>query len=719
MQELWSSGSYEPHLLSLPLAFAPAAMLIVIAYVLVMRGEPALRLWMLLHFAALVPYPFAVMLAASITSPAAADTLFHIAAAGIPVAAAAGAGFQLRLLGRHRQLRWFVWTALALGVVWLLLTVFTDAAIRGVQRLPGGVWFPVAGPWAWLVLLVTLVISVPGFTLMTLAALRMKPSDERRQLRLVLVANFVTYSGLTDVLLGYGIGVFPLGWLVSGIGSLLVVRALVVEDLLRARAIDTTAPQLVLHLAGAIVLGWVTVDLLGDTLAWWGIPVVLVVCFASVRVTLAVMGLVNRGARAVEGTLDRLVAQLVSRARGTRTEAECAKLAVDIVELGLGIRIGVLIAAAEDWGFTTPDGKRVDDAVAPDPLIVGWLVEQHGALFADELELRAPEDVRELVMQTFERQAARTLIPVANGDELLAILVVPAAVKRQRGRALAFLERIGERLGEVIVHTRMARRAEHRAMLAREVELAATVQQQLLPGRGPHVHGDFTVVGSWLPATRCAGDFWGVYPLGEGRLLVTIGDVTGHGVASATVTAAASAACAVAVRQLGGQLALPDLVSALDLAVRRTGGGELAMTCFAAILDATRREIEFVSCGHTTPYLCRPAEGGGLELLALVGRGNPLGSVAPQAPKLQQKPMRAGDLVVWYTDGVIDAQDAAGEPFGDRRLQRMLKKLDRARLSPGAVHDLVFASVAAHRGGRARGDDETLVVGQWNPEGPR
>ena len=63
--------------------------------------------------------------------------------------------------------------------------------------------------------------------------------------------------------------------------------------------------------------------------------------------------------------------------------------------------------------------------------------------------------------------------------------------------------------------------------------------------------------------------------------------------------------------------------------------------------------------------------------------------------------MRAGDLVVWYTDGVIEAQDPAGEPFGDRRLQRMLRRLDRARLGPPGIHDLVHASVAAHRAGTA------------------
>jgi sigma-B regulation protein RsbU (phosphoserine phosphatase) len=317
-----------------------------------------------------------------------------------------------------------------------------------------------------------------------------------------------------------------------------------------------------------------------------------------------------------------------------------------------------------------------------------------------------------LLAAVLDRAGAHTLIPVASHDDLLAIVLVSG--KRLRGRRLAFVESSAERLGEGLVHARMARRAAERATFAREVELAATVQQQLLPTRGPHVHNDVTVVGSWLPATRCAGDFWAVYKLARGRVLVTIGDVAGHGVASATVTAAAAAACDVAVRRHGADLELPPLVDALDAAVRRVGGGELSMTCFAAILDPDARTIHYVSCGHTAPYVLR-ANNKDIELQALVGRGNPLGGGSRSAPKVHDRQLRAGDLVVWYTDGVIEAQDPRGEAFGDRRLQRMLRKLDPATLAPPAVHDLVFAGVAAHRAGRARADDETLVVAQWLP----
>jgi sigma-B regulation protein RsbU (phosphoserine phosphatase) len=288
-----------------------------------------------------------------------------------------------------------------------------------------------------------------------------------------------------------------------------------------------------------------------------------------------------------------------------------------------------------------------------------------------------------------------------------------------------------------LLHARLALRAAERAALAREVELAATVQAELLPGPGPHVHGALTVVGSWQPATRCAGDFWTVMALGEPErrddrddrpVLIAIGDVTGHGVASAMVTAAAIGACDVCVRRRGAALDLGELIAALDAAVRRVGGGELAMTCFVAIFDPAARELRFVSCGHTAPYLCRapalPADPAGaaspegpsshraIELHALVARGNPLGSGLAVSARVQHRSLQPGDLVVWYTDGVVEAQDPAGVAFGDRKLQNLLKKLDRQRLAPVAVHELVQRSVAAHRAGRPLADDETLVVAQ-------
>ncbi|HEY4176020.1 MAG TPA: PP2C family protein-serine/threonine phosphatase [Kofleriaceae bacterium] len=716
MQELWSSASYSAHLLSLPFALAPVAMVIVIAYVAVMRGAPMLRFWLLAHCMSLLPYAVTIMLSPSIVDGVLAQKLFQVAAAFIPMAAATGGAFQLTLLRKTRRMRWFIWLGTANAMVWVIVSSTSTAAISGVQHL-NGLWYPLAGKWAWLALVNTFFLTLPGFISLGQAAVFGKPGGDRRQQRAVLLANLITYSGLVDVLLAYRVGLgvvqWPLGWLLSGIGSLLVLRALVVEDLLRVRAIDTTAPMLVFFFAAAMWLGWLVLEQLGPPLPWWAVAVALAMTFGAVRASVATVQLVQRGGRGNEGPLERLLAQLVGRARNLTQAPPIAELAVDVVQLGLGVRPQIFLAAEEDWGWLRSTGERLADDLAPDPLLLSWLADHRAVLFADDLE-PVPADLHETTAQLFKRNDARALVAVGNTDELLALIVIPANAPRLRGGPLEFLERCGERLADALMHARMARRAAERANLAREVELAATVQSELLPTSDPQTFRTpdapaITVVGSWQPATRCAGDFWDVFALGDGRVLVVIGDVTGHGVASAMVTAAAAGACDVCVRRSGTTLDLGELTTALDAAVRRVGGGQLAMTCAAAILDPKANEVRFVSCGHTAPYLCRPGADK-IELQALVGRGNPLGTGVATVPRVLTKAIQPGDLIVWYTDGVIDAQDPAGTPFGDRRLQQLLRRLDKTHLSSPAVHDLVQAGIAAHRAGRPLADDETVIV---------
>ncbi|HET9988566.1 MAG TPA: hypothetical protein VFQ65_08595 [Kofleriaceae bacterium] len=307
--------------MSLPFAFAPAAMIVVIAYGVAMRGEPVLRSWMLLHFVSLMPYSICMALSPSVTSPVAAEQLFRVAGAFIPMAAVAGLGFQLRLL---RVRSWLVWVGVAVATAWVITDAVTNFAVDGVYRLDAGLWYANAGPLAWLTLVSIITIATPGFVLMARAALRDKPSVERRQLRSLLVANIVTYAGLTDVTLAWHVGVFPLGWLLSGIGSVLVVRALIFEDLLRVRAVDDTAPRVLLHLVLAVLLGWVSLAQLGPALRWWAAALVMACVFAGVRVTVSVFKLISRGGRTSESTLDRLVGQLATRPRTSRDEAEGA-----------------------------------------------------------------------------------------------------------------------------------------------------------------------------------------------------------------------------------------------------------------------------------------------------------------------------------------------------------------------------------------------------------
>ncbi len=699
MRELWASESYELHGWSLPFALAPAALLIVIAYTAVMRGGPrgesgtGVRAWLLAHCLCLLPYATVVMLSPSIVERDVAQTWFRIAAAFIPLAAATGTGLQLALTRHLRRYRRLVMIGVASACAWLV-SPLGGLTIDGLQRIEGGMWFPRAGSLAWLALLHTLVLAIGGSVTLAYVAITSRPTEERRQLRYVLAANLVTYSGLVDVGLAYGIGVIPLGWLLSSIGTLLVVRALVVEDLLRVRAVDTTAPMLVMHVLAGALLGLVVIELLGPSTPWWVEAITLLVCFASVRASIATVGLVGRRTRGDDGPLDRLLAQLVARARALTDDAAISQLAIDVIELATGARAEIVIAV--------------------DPVVSDWLSRRRGAVFRGEAD-ELPAGHRERVAAWLEAHRARLVVPVRVADRIVAVIAVPADRRPLRGRALAFLERAAERLAEALLHARMVQRAAERATIARDVELAAAVQGELVPREGPHVYGDVVVVGSWRPATRCAGDVWAVYPLDAGRVLVVIGDVAGHGVASAMVAAAATGACDVCVRRATTTLDLEALTEVMDAAVRRVGGGELAMTCFAGVLDPAAGEIEFVSCGQTSPFVCR-ADGDRIALSALVGRGSPLGAHGRTPARTHRHRLGRGDLVVWYTDGVIEAHDPAGAPFGDRRLRRTLASLSPSRRTPSALHELLVDQVTAHRGGRPPDDDETLVIAQIGPQ---
>src|SRR5205807_5871757 len=103
------------------------------------------------------------------------------------------------------------------------------------------------------------------------------------------------------------------------------------------------------------------------------------------------------------------------------------RLGIDVIELGLGMRPHVLLAAAEDWGFTTATGERVPDELAPDPLLAPWLAEQRGALFANEVHV--PDDLRDLVAPLFAAHQARAIVPIAGHDQLLGLIVVALAAR--------------------------------------------------------------------------------------------------------------------------------------------------------------------------------------------------------------------------------------------------------------------------------------------------
>src|SRR5207253_1483091 len=122
--------------------------------------------------------------------------------------------------------------------------------------------------------------------------------------------------------------------------------------------------------------------------------------------------------------------------------------------------------------------------------------------------------------------------------------------------------------------------------LEKEMELARQVQQAMLPPTALDQHGNLKVIGYCQPASQCGGDWWMYRKLSGGRMLLVIGDATGHGIHSAMIAATARGAVE-ALAAVDEKLLTPEQVlRAIDHAIRMVGEHNVLMTAFAAVFDS-------------------------------------------------------------------------------------------------------------------------------------
>jgi serine phosphatase RsbU (regulator of sigma subunit) len=190
-----------------------------------------------------------------------------------------------------------------------------------------------------------------------------------------------------------------------------------------------------------------------------------------------------------------------------------------------------------------------------------------------------------------------------------------------------------------------------------------------------------------------------------------IGDVTGHGVPSAMITAAAKAACDVVRTTDGAALTVTHLLEVMNRAIFESAKRKIVMTCFASILDPKTRTITYANAGHTFPYLFRPHEPGttdsGNDFQVLMSRGNRLGDLEESTYSEKTNQLQPGDVLVWYTDGIVECENERGEEYGEKRFRAAIRRA--AALDPVAMRESVVSAAGTFFGERTRKDDITMV----------
>jgi sigma-B regulation protein RsbU (phosphoserine phosphatase) len=236
--------------------------------------------------------------------------------------------------------------------------------------------------------------------------------------------------------------------------------------------------------------------------------------------------------------------------------------------------------------------------------------------------------------------------------------------------------------------------------LQSEIEIAATIQRNLLPKEGPSFRG-VSFSAHFEPTTSIGGDYYDVFNIDKTRLAVAIGDVSGHGLSTGLVMAMVKAAMTTLVEEGAEE---ESLFHRLNDLVYRSTERRAFMTLAFTIFDLEKGTIRHTNAGHLYPYLLRDGE----PPIAIEVPSLPLGVRAEIITHTAEADLREGDAVVYLSDGIIEAQDANGEPFGFTQLEALLASVpDR---SPSGLRDAILEAVALHSGTRPADDDRTVMV---------
>ncbi|MGN6523062.1 MAG: SpoIIE family protein phosphatase [Actinomycetes bacterium] len=353
---------------------------------------------------------------------------------------------------------------------------------------------------------------------------------------------------------------------------------------------------------------------------------------------------------------------------------------------------GMIVALAESGRM------RIRGHAGYDPEIVdgldGHSLDSHTPI-AEAMRTATPLFVPDLETYTAAWPAMRPLVarsgkqawaflPLLVGNEAIGSLTVSFGQPRVlNSDERSLMVSLAAQLAQTLARVRL-RAAEH--------ELAATLQQGLLPRRLSQPQG-VRIAARYLPATRgveVGGDWYDAVALPTGGVALVIGDVQGHSVAAA----ATMGQLRNALRAYAAEGHDPVTVMSRTNRVMADIAPDTFATCCYLLVDALAERVTIVSAGHPAPLIRH--RDGRVEQLP-VATGAPFGVTTDEVYRATSAPLREGDLLLLFTDGLVE-DSATPIDAGIARVSAVLATIDADDLTAGADEVVAGALGAEHRG---------------------
>lgn len=246
-------------------------------------------------------------------------------------------------------------------------------------------------------------------------------------------------------------------------------------------------------------------------------------------------------------------------------------------------------------------------------------------------------------------------------------------------------------------------RLEDELMMAREV------QQGFMPSEYPEIPG-LSFAHKYIPTLAVGGDFFDVNKLSPGVVEIFISDVMGHGPQAAMITGIVK----TLLIQLSSSLAGPDyLLSQINEHFRRlmvSGGLPIFVTAFCMIIDADNGRCLYSSAGHPAPFLIKTRSAQMEELTSEPGAA--LGMIPNTIYEIHEQKLESGDMVFFFTDGLLELMNKEGTQFGAAELQKAI--INNAHLPTHSFVEAIMCAADAFAEGLNSPDDITLLAVGYN-----
>jgi serine phosphatase RsbU (regulator of sigma subunit)/pSer/pThr/pTyr-binding forkhead associated (FHA) protein len=300
-------------------------------------------------------------------------------------------------------------------------------------------------------------------------------------------------------------------------------------------------------------------------------------------------------------------------------------------------------------------------------------------------------------------------VPLGVGDKIFGMIYAdsPLAEARFSQDHLTVLTTLGSVAAIRVENARLVEEDLQRERLEHELQLAREIQQRFQPTSPPVVPG-FELQGISFPCYEIGGDYYDYIPRHDGHIVIALGDVSGKGTSAALLMSSLHAAMHA---QTSARQSIVETIAAVNKYLAETIPANRFVTLFCAELDPLTGIVTFINAGHNPPLIAHAS--GTMEQLA--AGGIPLGITPDAVFNEGRAQLQHGDVLVIYSDGVSETQNATGEEFGVMRLYEVVaRNLDA---SAAGMRDRIEAALTKFAQGTDSVDDLTLVIVKRQAEG--